>query len=254
MAFAASVPVLVTANIIGIVAASKRKALSTAVGVGTVACCPSRFSRGCLQRIPSGYLASCARQSRPKIRSQQQLSQISLMPRNRRNPGWFIRNVTERVDQVLSWLPVDAESFWVNREGFIVNAKIQLELLWDRPALSYSTQRLRAQNGGEFYRALHNRRVPLVIAAARNIGDSKDGIPGAIPADVVYFYFFTEPVDLPSPDEVVYGKPVWRGTATILVSQMVPPGTEPQYHEDQNWLGARTPRLACPYKQSGTVE
>lgn len=99
-------------------------------------------------------------------------------------------DVNQRVEEALTWLPPDTESLWINQEPFKIDNQ-PLELLWQRPTQVYSIDRLSAVNGGRIYRALTNRTIRLVVAAARNIRDQRMGIPSPIPRhDVAYLYFF----------------------------------------------------------------
>jgi hypothetical protein len=160
--------------------------------------------------------------------------------------AWLIRDAHERVDQVLTWLPIDTESIWVNQEPFTIQANESLELMGLRPISVQSLDRLFALNDGEFYRALSGRTIRLVIAGGRNMQGplSARSVPGPIAAqDVAYFYFFSDAVELPTPDELVQGRPVWRGVAKIDAGE--PPRARAQRHKrvDENWMSCARPDL-----------
>lgn len=159
---------------------------------------------------------------------------------------WLTRDATERVNEVLAWLPPDIESFWVNQEPFTITPDEPLQMLYARPIQVYSTDRLMALNGGIFQRALANRTVRLVVSAARSIAATKDGvaIPGlAGSQDVAYFYFFADAIDLPPADESIRGHPAWRASAKILAGGPHQPGAEPVQKEEENWLVLVRPDL-----------
>jgi hypothetical protein len=164
----------------------------------------------------------------------------------RRYQNWLVRDADQRVNDVLTWLPPDIEGFWVNQEPFTIKPQESLQLLYGRPIQAYSMDRLIALNGGTFQRALGNRTVRLVAAAARNIRTEKDGvaIPGlAGSQDVAYFYFFAGAIDLPPVDETLQGQSAWRATAKILAGLGHQPGVEPEQKEDENWLVLARPDL-----------
>lgn len=164
----------------------------------------------------------------------------------RRYQSWLVRDAAQRVNDVLTWLPPDIESFWVNQTPFTIRPEESLQLLYGRPIQVYSMDRLIALNGGVFQRALGNRTVRLVASAARNIRPAGDGvaIPGlAGSQDVVYFYFFADAIELPLPDETLQGHPAWRATAKILAGLRHQPGVEPEQKEDENWLTLARPDL-----------
>jgi type II secretory pathway pseudopilin PulG len=107
--------------------------------------------------------------------------------------AWLIRDARAQTDAILTWLPTDTGSFWVNQEPFSIKPEDSVALLQD-PARAYSVDRLAALNDGSFYRALANRTVRMVMAATRGIRKPDSRMPGRIAnQDVVYFYFFSEP-------------------------------------------------------------
>src|SRR5450631_1375110 len=48
----------------------------------------------------------------------------------RRHQAWLLRDASQRVEQVLTWLPPNVESFWVNRMPFVVKPDEAPELLY----------------------------------------------------------------------------------------------------------------------------
>src|ERR1051325_2427805 len=80
-----------------------------------------------------------------------------------RYSAWLVRDADERTQEALAWLPGETESVWVNREPFTIRPELGIDMLWDRPNISYSVDRLAALNGGEFYKALGNRTIRLVV-------------------------------------------------------------------------------------------
>jgi len=154
----------------------------------------------------------------------------------------LVRDSALRVNEVLTWLPDDIESLWVNQAPFTINSDVSLQLLYYRPIQAYSVDRLMAQNGGSIYAKLNGRTIRLVIAAARKTDRRSHTIPDAMMAtDVACFYFFTEPIDLPAPDESLAGRPVWRTTA-IVHRREFGRGV-PATREDGNWIALARPDL-----------
>jgi hypothetical protein len=163
-----------------------------------------------------------------------------------RYQAWLIRDAGQRVDQVLTWLPANTESFWVNRMPFVVKPDEAPELLYGRPIQAYSTDRLLAVNEGAIYKALGNHTIALVVSAASGISARKDGYSIPSPAsagDVAYFYFFADSVDLPVADESIHGHPVWRGIAKVFSDAPRLPRTEPAKRDDENWIALARPDL-----------
>jgi hypothetical protein len=69
-------------------------------------------------------------------------------------------------------------------------------------------------------------------------------VPGLMAArKAAYFYFLTETVDLPAPDESIEGRPVWHATARIGAGARGRPGAEPAEREDENWVALARPEL-----------
>ncbi|MGO9239601.1 MAG: hypothetical protein ACLQBJ_02235 [Bryobacteraceae bacterium] len=159
----------------------------------------------------------------------------------------LVRDSRERVDEVLSWLPTDTESVWVNQEPFTINTEESERVLFGRPAQFYALDRLMVLNDGGFYSALANNTVRLVVAATRGIPGPQYGgysIPGVMsPQDVVYLYFFSQPVELPPPDESDQGRPVWQASAKLDSGVPAHEGEERAQREDRNWLALARPDL-----------
>jgi hypothetical protein len=163
-----------------------------------------------------------------------------------RYKAWLIRDAGQRVDDVLSWLPADTESLWVNQAPFTIRSAESVQFLYQRPTQGYSLDRLAVLNAGAFYRALDTRMVQLVVAAARNIPSlgQSIAIPGPLTTqDVTYFYFFADPVDLPAPDESIEGRPVWHAMARIDSGERGQRGVELAQRDDENWIALARPDL-----------
>ena len=73
--------------------------------------------------------------------------------------AWLIRDANQRADEILTWLPVNTESLWVNQDPFTIKADEPLSLLNGRPTQLYSIDRLSALNNGKFYRLLSGRTI-----------------------------------------------------------------------------------------------
>jgi hypothetical protein len=161
--------------------------------------------------------------------------------------AWLVRDGRERVDEVLSWIPDDSESIWVNQEPFTIRGEESSALLYGRPAQLYSLDRLMALNEGTFYRALNQRTVRLVVATTRGIQGSKDdtiSVPAVMRAqDVAYFYFFSQAIELPPHDEDILGRPVWRATAKVDAGEPSRRGLERRQRDDANWIALARPEL-----------
>jgi hypothetical protein len=160
--------------------------------------------------------------------------------------AWLIRDADQRVDEVLTWLPVNTESLWVSQDPFTVNADEPLNLLTGRTTQLYSVDRLSALNDGKFYRLLSGKTIRFTVAATWNNTFSQTTmIPALAPRqDVAYFFFFGQPIDFGPQDEYIQGRPVWRGVARIL-DRKAPfrRGVEPPPLDDENWLAFTQPDL-----------
>jgi hypothetical protein len=160
-----------------------------------------------------------------------------------RYSAWLIRDADQRIDDALAWLPADTESVWVDQQSFTIRPEQGIDLLWARPNEVYSVDRLAALNDGQFYRALGNRKVRLVVAGARNIrGTALAGVPAPVPAqDVAYVFFFAKPVDFAAPDESIQGCPVWHAVARVDAGEAPRPGEKRAQRDDENWLALPRP-------------
>src|SRR5262249_61825410 len=85
--------------------------------------------------------------------------------------AWLIRDASQRVDEVLTWLPEDTETLMVEQEPFVIKAKDSHVDLNGHPARLYATDRLMALNGGKLYSSLNGITVRLVAAGVRRIRD-----------------------------------------------------------------------------------
>ena len=163
-----------------------------------------------------------------------------------RQRAWLIRDADQRVDEILTWLPVNTESLWVNQDPFTIKADESLRLLSGRAPQLYSVDRLSALNDGNFYRLLDARTVRFVVAATwNNTFRQNTQVPALAPVqDVAYFFFFSEPVDFGAQDEYIEDRPAWRATAKVE-DMLAPfkPGVERSKREDENWLSLARPDL-----------
>ncbi len=161
-----------------------------------------------------------------------------------RHSAWLVRDAGQRTEEVIAWLPEDMESLWVNQEPFTINPEESVQDLYGRPTLEYSMDRLIALNGGEFYRALWQAHGPAGGGRGKKHPIRQLGIPGPMTAqDVVYFYFFAEPIDLPPPDESVQERPVWHATAKIDSGDLPRPGAKRTQRDDESWISLARPDL-----------
>jgi hypothetical protein len=156
----------------------------------------------------------------------------------------LIRDAAERIEEALAWLPGNTESVWVNQEPFTVRPELGVDMLWDRPNISYSVDRLAALNGGEFYKALGNHTIRLVVAGARDIRKAPvASVPATLPAaeDLAYVFFLAEPIDFSSPGESIQGHPVWHAIARVDAGDVPRPGEKRAQRDDENWLALARP-------------
>src|ERR1700680_4645279 len=146
------------------------------------------------------------------------------------------------IDLVRGWLPPDIESFWVNQVPFTIRAAESIEQLYGRPTQAYAIVRLKLLNDGEFCRRLDGRKIRLVVAGGRNLRRGSDRVPTAIPdADVVYFYFFSSPLNpssFPRADEILQARPVWRMVAKVYADGPSKPHNERPTRAAESWLTA----------------
>lgn len=115
--------------------------------------------------------------------------------------AWLLRDVAQRIDEVLTWLPPDTESFWVCQSPAEIDTSESSSQLIADPLRGFAVNGLRAVAAEKYYRALNHRTIRFVAAAARGIRGGRQGTPGPVAADdVVYFYFFDSPIELPAID------------------------------------------------------
>jgi hypothetical protein len=156
--------------------------------------------------------------------------------------SWLIRDARERVEEVLSWFPVDFESIWVNQTPLPFTTE-PVERLSQRPTIAGSLDRLAALDQGKYYRALAGRTSRLTVAAGRNIGEQPGGAWRITAQDVIYLYFLDAPAELPQPDESMLGMPVWRGVAKVDSGEPFRRGVERAMRDDENWIALARPDL-----------
>lgn len=142
---------------------------------------------------------------------------------------WLVRDAKVRARDVISWLPSDIESFWVNKTPFVLDAEKLTGSIAERAIVSYSSDRLTAQNEGRFVDLLKGHTVRLVMAAARGIPVPASSIPGPMTAhDAIYFYFLADAWNPePHEDETIEGRPAWQLAG----------------REDKNWIALARPDL-----------
>jgi hypothetical protein len=137
---------------------------------------------------------------------------------------WMLRDVRQRVAELLTWLPAATETLLVDQQPFVMGTTA------GRPDLPYLSGRL------SLVRALRGRTVRLAAASEMRIRD-RPGIPLTIPAAVpdagiVYYYFLTENFDagtLGPREQDSPGRAVWRLTA------------RPQTRDDETWITLARP-------------
>jgi hypothetical protein len=160
--------------------------------------------------------------------------------------AWLTRDSNSRANEVLTWLPPDIESFWVNQHPFVIKADSPLSITQETPVVSYCIDRLASVTNGKFYRALSNRTIRMVMAATRGLTYHPGSmIPGAMrEQDVAYFYFTADPIDFGPPDESIENQPIWQGAAPV-VDQTVPfrRGVEQPRRDDPHWIALARPDL-----------
>jgi hypothetical protein len=167
----------------------------------------------------------------------------------RRFRAWMNRDASQRVDEVLNWLPSDIEAIWALQEPINIVAKETPQIRFGKPAQVYALDRLISLNGGDLYRRLDGKTVRLTVAAVRNVRTrGMGGVPGLMPdADVAYFYFLAEPLDserFDRPDESLMDHPIWRGTAKIDAGEPFRAGRhETSLRDDDSWLALARPDL-----------
>ncbi|MGC2661236.1 MAG: hypothetical protein WA324_25060 [Bryobacteraceae bacterium] len=164
---------------------------------------------------------------------------------------WLARDSNQRVNRVMSWLPIETEALFVLQYPVVIEAQESGEALRSGPAQSYAIERLRALNNGDIYRRLQDRTIQLTVAAIRTVkngsGESRI-VPALMPdEDVTYFYFFTESLGgdlLGEPNITTNLGDVWQGTARVDAGEPPAPNQrERAQREDQNWLALPQPNL-----------
>jgi len=96
----------------------------------------------------------------------------------RRYQAWLIRDSNERTDEVLSWLPADTETFWLNREPLVVRPLEFLSMAAGRGNQTYSIDRIAALENGAFWKRLEGRTIRMSAAGARNLKPAGRAMPG----------------------------------------------------------------------------
>ncbi len=163
-----------------------------------------------------------------------------------RYQAWLVRDASQRVDEFLSWLPADTETFWVNQEPFLVNPDEKPEALYAKPMQRFCTDRLAAAGEGKIFRALAGRTIRMVASGARGYQENREILMTPGPQtlkEVVYFYLLSEPFDAPPADETVENRPVWKATAKITDWTQRRPRQEPPKIDDDNWIALARPDL-----------
>jgi hypothetical protein len=164
-----------------------------------------------------------------------------------RYQAWLVRDAPQRVDEFLSWLPADTETFWVNQEPFLVNLDERPEAFFAKPIQRFSTDRLAAAGDGRIYKALTGRTIRMVASGAKGYQENREILntpgPRTPPTEVVYFYLLNEPFDAPPPDETIENRPVWKAPAKIMDWSTRRPGQEHPKIDDDNWIALARPDL-----------
>lgn len=163
-----------------------------------------------------------------------------------RYQAWLVRDASQRVDEFLSWLPANTETFWVNQEPFLVNPDEPPEVLYAKPIQKFSTDRLAAAGDGKIYRAVAGRTIRMVASGAKEYRENRKILTTPGPQtlrEVVYFYLLTEPFDAPPADETIEKRPVWKAPAKITDWTQQLPGQEPPKIDDDNWIALARPDL-----------
>jgi len=132
---------------------------------------------------------------------------------------WMLRDVRQRVNEVLTWLPDGAETLLVDQQPF------QIGNTAGRPDAAYVSGRLSSITG------LRGRAVRIAAVSETQIRD-RSGVALTVPAappdaGTVYFYFLAENFDADAPgtrEPELLGRPVWRIFA------------RPRSREDETWL------------------
>jgi hypothetical protein len=163
-----------------------------------------------------------------------------------RYQAWLVRDASQRVDEFLSWLPADTETFWINQEPFLVNPDEPPEGLYAKPIQRFSTDRLAAAGEGKIYGALAGRTIRMVASGATGYQENREILMTPGPQtlrEVVYFYLLNERFDAPPADETIENRPVWKASAKIVDWTQRRPGREPPKIDDDNWIALARPDL-----------
>jgi hypothetical protein len=128
-------------------------------------------------------------------------------------------NANDRVDSILSWLPVDTETVIVAQEPFTLSAGQQTE---NPKALAmaqgYVVDLLAAAENEKLHKALLGRTIRLAAVGARAFGEHPADERGATPLGLIAYqgcaaYTFAEPITESSlsrtADESLMGHPIW---------------------------------------------
>jgi hypothetical protein len=114
------------------------------------------------------------------------------------------RDLRQRVDEVLGWMPATTESVIVGQEPFVIETNSL------RPEVAYLLNRVPVLNDGAIFNALRGRTVRIAAVGASEFHER----PAA--GGVTAFYVFTGnlmPDFLGAPEQDVLGRPVWRAAA-----------------------------------------
>jgi hypothetical protein len=139
---------------------------------------------------------------------------------------WMVRDVRQRVAELLTWLPAGTETLLVDQQPFVLGNTA------GRPDAAYLSGRLSMVTG------LRGRTVRIAAASEMQIRDRTGvalTIPAAMPdAAMVSFYFLAEPLDadsLSGREQNMLGRPVWRLAARA------------RSHDDDMWMALPRPDL-----------
>ena len=139
---------------------------------------------------------------------------------------WMLRDVRQRVAELLTWLPAGTETLLVDQLPFVLGNTA------GRPDAAYLTGRLSMVGG------LRGRTVRIAAASEMQIRDRAGvalTIPAAMPdAGTVSFYFLAEALDadsLSGREQNILGRPVWRVAA------------RPRSRDDETWMALARPDL-----------
>jgi len=139
---------------------------------------------------------------------------------------WMVRDVRQRVAELLTWLPAGTETLLVDQQPFVLGNTA------GRPDAAYLSGRLSMAGG------LRGRTVRIAAASEMQIRDRAGvalTIPAAMPdAATVSFYFLAEALDadsLSGREQNILGRPVWRLAARA------------RSRDDDTWMALARPDL-----------